>query len=55
MEQAQETKYNNIDVYEHFATEHLVDSYNNWVDQIVVEETEKRILNLKVSGYFSED
>jgi hypothetical protein len=55
MEQAQEIKYNNVDVYDHFATEHLVDTYNAWFDQIVVEETEKRILNLKVSGYFSED
>jgi hypothetical protein len=55
MEQAQETKYTNIDLYDHFVNGHLTDTCNRWFDQVAVEETEMRILNLKVSGYFSED
>ncbi len=58
MDQGQENQYTYIDLYDHVVNGHLVDTgftYDCWSGQYAVEDAEKRIFNLKVRGYFSED
>lgn len=58
MEHALENQYTFIDLYDHVVNGHLVDAaftYDSWSGQYAVEDSERRIFNLKVKGYFSED
>ena len=57
MEKANES-FIYIDVYDQVVNGHLVDvgfTYDNWAGAYQVDDTERRIFNLKVRGFFSED
>lgn len=47
-----------IDLYDQVVNGHLVDmgfNYDCWQGQYQTEDSEKRLFNLKVRGYFDED
>lgn len=53
-----ENYYSYVDLYDQVVNGHLVDigfAYDQWTGSYQQEDTEKRIFNLKVRGFFSED